>query len=410
MAAKPRQTDHASESPRDHADAEFESQEREANVLSEQRAIPEEFPALRTVSIGSMYRRTARALHPGTPEYVVLPMESSTAMFQFAVSKWNMLWEAAQFRGRFFEREELPEPVAKVHDLGDVNAIFVPRTRSRYSEYAPLFHLLPKAALQQAGLPLLHQGVWPIPPHMSDIDMYLPADFQQRLANAWAWTVWPHLVSGSRLAAFTSDDPIKLLAHNLDFWVPPITASILEALSEHPESDATAEAEPVLLDDGTILEDAVAVSPRVGGSVWFGEEEAKSMVATTVQAADNTGRLRDIIDAVRSNRVEDDFSATWSFAREDFERKLYRKRSRVQVRFVELTDTVPVQGPGSDLSGSLVTSDFLALLDEKQRQVVVMLSSGFRQHEIAELLGYANHSPISKRLEQIRQLAARYLG
>jgi hypothetical protein len=245
---------------------------------------------------------------------------------------------------------------------------------------------------------------------MSDIDMYLPADFQQRLANAWAWTVWPHLVSGSRLAAFTSDDPIKLLAHNLDFWVPPITASILEALSEHPESDATAEAEPVLLDDGTILEDAVAVSPRVGGSVWFGEEEAKSMVATTVQAADNTGRLRDIIDAVRSNRVEDDFSATWSFAREDFERKLYRKRSRVQVRFVELTDTVPVQGPGSDLSGSLVTSDFLALLDEKQRQVVVMLSSGFRQHEIAELLGYANHSPISKRLEQIRQLAARYLG
>jgi hypothetical protein len=148
----------------------------------------------------------------------------------------------------------------------------------------------------------------------------------------------------------------------------------------------------------------------VGGSVWFGEEEARLMVAETVQAADKTGRLRGIIDAVRSNRVEDDFSAKWSFAREDFERKLYRKRSRVQVRFVELTDTVPVQGPGSDLSGDLVTSDFLALLDEKQRQVVVMLSSGFRQHEIAEYLGYANHSPISKRLEQIRQLAARYFG
>jgi hypothetical protein len=62
----------------------------------------------------------------------------------------------------------------------------------------------------------------------------------------------------------------------------------------------------------------------------------------------------------------------------------------------------------SDLSGSLVTSDFLAPLDEKQGQVVVMLSNWFRQHEIAEHLGYANHSPISKRLAQIRKQAERY--
>ncbi|MEU5157382.1 sigma-70 family RNA polymerase sigma factor [Glycomyces sp. NPDC021274] len=410
MTAKPRQTDHVSGMPRDLAHAELESQDREADLLPERRAIPEEFPALRSVSIGFMYRMTARALHPEAPEYVVLPMESSTAQFQFEVGKWNMLWEAAQFRGRFFARDELPEAVAKVQDLGDVNAIFVPHTRSRYSEYAPLFHLLPKAVLQRAGLPLLHQGVWPIAPYMSDVDRYLPVDFERRLASAWAWTVWPHLVSGSRLSAFTGNDPIKLLAHNLDFWVPPVTPSILEALSEHPESDPTVGVKPVFLDDGTVLEDAVAVSPRVGGSVWLGEEEAKLMVAATVQAADKTGRLRSIIDAVRSNRVEDDFSAKWSYAREDFERKLYHKRSRVQVRFVELTDTVPVQGPGSDLSGHVVTSDFLALLDEKQRQVIVMLSSGFRQHEIAELLGYANHSPISKRLEQIRELAARYFG
>jgi hypothetical protein len=410
MTAKPHQAASASGSSRDLEGVELESQDREAYFLPERRAIPEEFPALRTVSIGFMYRRTARALHPEAPEFVALPMESFTAMSQFAVGKWNMLWEAAQFRGRFFARDELPEPVAKVHDLGDVNAIFVPRTRSRYAEYAPLFHLLPKAALQRAGLPLLRQGVWPIAPFNSDVDMYLPTDFEQRLANAWAWTVWPHLVSGSGLSAFTSDDPIKLLAHNLDFWVPAVTASIFVALGEHPESDRAVEVEPVLLEDGTILEDAVAVSPRVGGSVWFGEEEANAMVAATVQAADKAGRLRAIIDAVRSNRVEDDFSPKWSFAREDFERKLYRKRSRVQVRFVELTDTLPVQGPDSDLSGSLVTSDFLALLDEKQRQVVVMLSSGFRHHEIAEHLGYANHSPISKRLEQIRQLAVRYFG
>lgn len=132
------------------------------------------------------------------------------------------------------------------------------------------------------------------------------------------------------------------------------------------------------------------------------------MVAATVEAADATGHLRGILDAVRAHRVEDDFSNHWSYAREDFERKLHRKRNKVQVRFVELTDTIPVQAAGSDLLGRLVTSDFLALLDEKERQIVVLLSSGYRQYEIAERLGYANHSPVTKRLAQIRRQAAAF--
>lgn len=104
------------------------------------------------------------------------------------------------------------------------------------------------------------------------------------------------------------------------------------------------------------------------------------------------------------SRLADDFSSQWSNAREDFERKFYRKRNKVKVRFVELTDTIPIQGPESDVLGKLVTSDFRALLDAKQREIVVLLSSGYRQHEIAERLGYANHSPVSKRLSQIRQM------
>lgn len=80
----------------------------------------------------------------------------------------------------------------------------------------------------------------------------------------------------------------------------------------------------------------------------------------------------------------------------------------MQVRFVELTDTIPVQSQDSDLAGTLVTNDFLAMLDRSQREIVVLLASGYRQHEIAERLGYATHSPISKRLNQIRRQAERY--
>lgn len=40
--------------------------------------------------------------------------------------------------------------------------------------------------------------------------------------------------------------------------------------------------------------------------MWFGEDDAHGAVGETVEAADRTGQLRSILDAVRSHRVEDD--------------------------------------------------------------------------------------------------------
>jgi hypothetical protein len=147
----------------------------------------------------------------------------------------------------------------------------------------------------------------------------------------------------------------------------------------------------------------------MGGPVWMGEQDASDVLTETVEAADASGQLRAILDAVRSNRAVDDFSGYWSPAREDFERKLHHKRAEVSVRFVELTETIPVQGPESEVVGRLLTNDFLALLSKKNRQIVVLLNSGVtRQSEIASILGYANHSAVSKRLAQIRTAAAAY--
>lgn len=79
------------------------------------------------------------------------------------------------------------------------------------------------------------------------------------------------------------------------------------------------------------------------------------------------------------------------------------------MKFVELTDTIPVQGPESEVLGNLVTNDFLALMDARNQQIVVLLNSGMiKKTEIAEVLGYANHSAISKRLAQIRRTAEVY--
>jgi DNA-directed RNA polymerase specialized sigma24 family protein len=149
----------------------------------------------------------------------------------------------------------------------------------------------------------------------------------------------------------------------------------------------------------------------MGGDLWCGQAEAAEVVRLAVEHADANGRLRGILEAVRSNRVEDDFSEHWSYAREDFERKLYRKRAKIKVRFVELTDTIPVQGPETEIEDNLVFADFLALLDERERQVVLLLRSGITKvGDVASALGYKNHSPVSKRLAVIRKKAAGYFG
>jgi hypothetical protein len=379
----------------------------------DEHAEPELYPRLWNISAGMLYQAVLRAEDPAPPEYVTVPLRSGDRDRDLAravaVSQWNMLWEAAQFRSRLFDEDDLPSPLHEVADRGDYNIVFVPRTRSRYHECAPLYHLLPRTTVERHGLPLLRGGQWPFMMEHTPIDLHLPVDFEVRLARAWASTVWRRLMPASPISGFSRSDPIRILAHNLDFWLPPVTAVIEEVLRDLPVVDKGIVEGLVTLQDGSTLVGAVRANPRMGSDLWRGEYEAGEIVDWTVEAADATGRLRAILDAVRSHRAEDDFSDRWTYAREDFERKLHHKRSKIKVRFVELTDTIPVQGPESEVVGQIVCNDFLALLNERDREVVVLLSSGMTNlTEIADVMGYRNHSPISKRLAKIRHQAARF--
>lgn len=417
------QPDEQGDDGRDDEDRELTAAERlewrrKDTFIPADEATPDVYPSLRNISAAFMVNGVVRPLEPTQPEYATIAIDPGLGSEEntkaaVAVGKWNTLWEAGQFRRRFFDEDELPEAMAEIADLGDINVTFVPRTSSRYYEYASLLHLLPKQMLEQFGLPALRGGMWPFVADYVGIDEFLPVDFEARLSRAWAYRVWRHLESGSKMRAFTRDDPIKLLAHNLDFWVPAVTATVQDRLREFPEVDKGKDPSelgvPATLVDGSVLPGAVTGQPRMGGTVWMGEEEAGWIVEDTVENADATGRLRDIMDAVRSHRIEDDFSDHWSYAREDFERKLHGKRRKVKVTFVEVPDTTPVQGPESDVVGNLVTNDFLAMLDARNQQIVVLLNSGVTSNtEIADILGYANHSAVSKRLTQIRAQAERF--
>lgn len=382
----------------------------ELYLQNEELSTPEWYPALTNLSAGFAYSRTLQAQDPDLPEYVTVIQHGMRD--QLAMAQWNMLWEAAQFRGRMFDHDDLPYWLAQIAEQGDRNVIFVPRTHTRYYEFAPLYHLLPKTTLEKYGLPVLARGLWPDLMGRPGIERLLPADTPQRLAKAWAGAIWSHLMPSSRMLGFTKNDPVHLLSHNLDFWIPPVTQVIQERLKDLPQGPLgkTAVDQPAVLEDGSILEGVRITRPRIGAEIWTGEEDAAQARAEVVEAADRTGNLRAILDAVKSHRIEDDFSDYWTYAREDFERKLHHKRAKAKVTFVEVPKESPVQGPETDVIGNMVCNDFLALLDPKDRHIVILLSSGYTQlTQIAEIMGYANHSPVSKRLARIREMAEKIL-
>jgi hypothetical protein len=391
----------------------------EQQLATGEQLNPEIFPQLYNLSAGFIFRFVYRPTSITCPEFVYVPFEihgteldeEHWAKYELLVCQWNYLWETSQLRYEFFQ-DDLPAQLSWLTKFSNSNLYLLPHTeKTRYDAYIPLFHLLPQRTLQKYRLPMLRRGIWPSIGYTHHAVPLLQADFEDRLSNAFAHHVWPLLSPGSRTEAFSKDDTIVLLSHNLDYWLPFAYSVAEERLRSFPRvpCESTEQESELKALQQTLPSDIQVDRPLCGGHIWAGETDAWDATKELVEVADRNGKLRGIIEAIRSNRVEEDFSDRWSYAREDFERKLYSKRSKVKVSFVQLDDTIPIHGPYSELDENLLWEDFIGLLDKKERQVVVCLRSGeTKVGEISKILGYANHSPVSKALKRIRQKAKQY--
>jgi hypothetical protein len=376
------------------------------------------FPELSTLSSAFWYSFVPVAKAPLTPEVVFIPPARAKGReVVAALADWNFMWEAAQYRGEALSKgpfkTQFPELAAWLESLPECNIYLVADNKTKYDAYAPLYHLLPKRVLDRHGLPALKRPLWPNNGVALWKNEILPDDFAERLSRAFADHIWRYIDSGSGIRAFNSSDPLVLLSHSLDFWLPSAIRAIEYRMCtfERVEPETPKQRKFLLRARKQDFPEVSIERPRMGGVLWMGEEESAEVTQEIVSNADRNGQLRGIIDAVRSNRVVDDFSPCWSFAREDFERKLYSKRSKVGVSFVELKDTLPVHSSRSEYTDNLLWQDFSTLLDTKERHVVVCLRNGTtRLGDIATSLGYANHSPISKALARIRKKAALFLN
>ncbi len=118
---------------------EIEAFERGALFEELGELTADDYPRARNVSAAFIYRRVVRALAPTRPECVTVPLPgrgTQDAGLFVAIAERNLLWEAAQFRRRFFAEDQIPAELREIADRGDVNVVFVPRTASRYYDCA----------------------------------------------------------------------------------------------------------------------------------------------------------------------------------------------------------------------------------------------------------------------------------
>jgi len=397
----------------DQGHEDFRAQHR--REVEQQAQDPEAFPEFTHFPVGALYTCVPVPSGPQpAPEYVYVPdpqlgRDKDALAYHGAISEWNLLWEAGVLRHGI---AELHPRLHFLRNYAGRNITLLPRDEANYMACEPLYHLLSKPALDRFGLPPVSRGAFP--PSASRLTEF-PADTERRLSRAFAHHVWPLLCSGSPLEAFERDESISLLAHNLDFWIPYAHEFVHEQLQRLPrypvEKLETAQRRQMRRLKKDVPPGVAVETPRLGGILWLGRDEAWEATRAIVDLADERGKLRAILDAIRSHRVVDDFSSRWSYAKEDFERRLYRKRAKTRVTFVELDETIPCHGPEAEVEADLLWEDFFAVLNAKERQVVVCLRSGVTQvGEIAKEIGYANHSPVSKKLAAIRRKAALLLG
>ena len=103
-------------SPEDEDDAFWRSQV----ILDadDEKAGADLYPRLFNISTGMIYTAVLRTQDPEPAEYVTIPLSSGWGdeenRLHVAVTRWNMQWEAAQFRRWIFREDDLPSPLSEL--------------------------------------------------------------------------------------------------------------------------------------------------------------------------------------------------------------------------------------------------------------------------------------------------------
>ena len=124
-------------------------------------------------------------------------------------------------------------------------------------------------------------------------------------------------------------------------------------------------------------------------------------------------KMREVWEIVKTHRCHGDYSSMPSHVKMDFHRHYYHTRAKTKVEPIisgysedgeeEVVYAPYTQNEFAEVEFRIWIDVFLKKLTEKDRQIIRLLEEGYTQVEIAQKLGYSNHSGITKRIAYIRR-------
>lgn len=276
------------------------------------------------------------------------------------------------------------------------------QTPYKNSEFIPAYLFLPATILEQCPeelrLPRTVRSYF----HDRSVISVVESDlFTELIVDGFAHLVWPYLGVPGYMENYSGFDPVWIMAHGAAFWVQELT------------------------DEGIIP--TVEYLYRYGQGETMAcpsEWEVSFYLEQTVPIAMGKNRLDDVVDTVREQRCPEDYDTRRSNAKKDFYRKWYHTRSKHaefsldawnEARWKQYeTQGIDIPDTTEDMEGAVITQvdavRFLAQLSEKDKQILQLRLEGRTLEEIAQRLGYRNHSGVLKRIRKIGEVYQRYAG
>lgn len=262
-------------------------------------------------------------------------------------------------------------------------------------EYLSAYYLIPQSMLDKCkeltdNIPRRPRWIIPDPKAIEAIESDL---FRLFIIDAYAFMVWPFMGLGRLQEIYSGYYPPWKISHSPGIWIYELEQSHILL----PPKTLLCDIDPTLyLDCAT-------------------EEQLSQTLSWLVPQALARHNLDKVIEIVKEYPCFEDFDKRNSNQKIDFYRKWYHTRTKHPQISLErykqdyakshngmewdLADTET--NVENDVVGRLMAEQFMEQLSEKDRAILQMRMEGLTLQEIANKLGYKNHSGVLKRLRKI---------
>jgi len=261
--------------------------------------------------------------------------------------------------------------------------------------YLPLVYFLPEDMIAKCSmLRALPRNLGTISRSDRHMNAIQSDVFLSEIMDAAAALAFPHFGFGGWKEHYTGYSPVWRLSYALPLWTELLETETGWGLQKLFQTPSSAEIP------------------------FFDSDYIKDIMGRIVKRAIAEQGWQPILDVVKEMPCDEDFEKWNTNVRTDFLRKWYHTRAKIKMVSLEACvedeehGIHEIEDISSDFQDRVAGEDycqrFKARLSEKDMKILELRVEGYTYEEIADKLGYKNHSGVIKRIQSIAKEFIKY--